>query len=61
MPLRIVPCHFNAVAGCWTPCYPFEMKRARGFFVVDGKEAIDFAYSRDEAEAIISKLNKKAA
>jgi len=61
MPLRIVAAHFNAVAGCWTPCYPFEMKRARGFFLVQGGKAVDFAFTRAEAEALVAKHTRKAA
>jgi hypothetical protein len=61
MPLRIVPAHFNAVAGRWIACYPHEMKRARGFFIVQGERALDFAKTRADAEKMILVLYQKAA
>jgi hypothetical protein len=59
MPLRIVAAHFHAIAGRWIACYPFEIKRARGWFILDGDKVIDFANTHEEAIAIIS--TKQAA
>lgn len=59
-PIRIVPCYFHAVAGRWVACLPREAKRATGFFVARGTEAVGFAPTRAEAEAVVGKLCRTA-
>lgn len=52
MPIQIIPAHFNAVAGCWIACYPHELKRARGYFISDGKRIVGFAPTLAEAKRL---------